>query len=305
MQTTFFRTSSLLSCATRWLVAGFVVTVLSWSSLSSSAAEQLRVESSPRRAKLFVNGVYKGRTPMMLVLDAGKYHLELRRSRYLTWATYTYLPSQTKMRLRVSLERVGRRSNAIARNDNRDVNNDSNLGRPAPRDPNQLGTQRASGGGMIIVRSKPTGARVFRGGRLLGRTPLLATLTPGPHTLRFFLKGYATLTRTIEVSDKTNTNVKVNLSRGTASAAPQETSRMGVTNDGDGTQLVITSRPASAKVYLNGRLLGSTPVLTAGLAPGKYRLTLKRKGYSSYSRSFDMQAGQQLRFRILLVKKSK
>lgn len=303
MQTTFFRTSSLLSSTTRWLVAGFVVTVLSWSSLASSAAEQLRVESSPRRAKLYVNGVYKGRTPMMLVLDAGKYHLELRRSRYLTWATYTYLPSRTKMRLRVSLERVGSRSNTIARNDNRD-DNDSNLGRPAPRDPNQLGTQRASGGGMIIVRSKPSGARVFRGGRLLGRTPLLATLTPGSHTLRFFLKGYATLTRTIEVSDKTNTNVKVNLSKGTASAAPQETSRMGVTNDGGGTQLVITSRPASAKVYLNGRLLGSTPVLTAGLAPGKYRLTLKRKGFSPYSRTFEMQAGQQLRFRILMVKKS-
>lgn len=294
------QTHSWLSSAFRTLLTSLFVAIFAFGFTSESSAEQLRIESSPRRAKLYVNGVYKGRTPIMLVLDAGKYHLELRRSRYLTWATYTYLPARTKMRLRVKLEKFNGR-NSFAR---RQPTNNDRIDSPAPRDPNRLGQPQTGGGGLVIIRTKPSGAQVYRGGRLLGRTPILATLPPGEHTLRFIKKGYATLTRTIDVSAKKNTKVKVNLVKGTSTVVkPREASRMGVTSDGGTTQLVITSRPGSALVFLNGRSLGRTPVLTAGLTPGKYKLTLKKKGYSPYSRTFEMQSGQQLRFRVLLIKK--
>ena len=49
------------------------------------------------------------------------------------------------------------------------------------------------------------------------------------------------------------------------------------------TGLEIVSDPEEAEIYLDNRYLGLTPLLLEDLEPGRYKLTLKKKGYYPYN----------------------
>lgn len=264
-------------------------------------AEQLRIDSSPRRVDLYLNGVLKGQTPMLLQLDAGRYHLELRKSRYLTWASYIQLPARTKMRLEISLEKMS--DTAISSNAGADRNDPQPGSSNNPGDPGANSTTTGQArGGLLIVRSEPSGAEVFHQGRLLGRTPLLATLSSGQQTLTLRLDGYASVSRELQISSEKTAKLSIKLVQDGRSTSPS-TTQLGVSSEGGSTQLVITSRPEEAQVFLNGRSMGNTPVLSAGLAPGTYQLVIKHKGYLPYQRTLQIGSGQQLRLKVLLIRR--
>lgn len=270
---------------------------------SHAAAEQLRIESTPRRVDLYLNGVLKGQTPILLQLDTGRYHLELRKSRYLTWASYIQLPARTNMRLQVSLEKMSDSPTTSSPNaDNNDPQNPDPPSTDSGGGVNQVGAGQ-SRRGLLIIRSEPVGAEVFHGGRSLGRTPLLATLVPGKQTLTFRMNGYAAVTQEIQVTTEKTIKLNVKLSQDARSTNNSNSTQLGVTSDGSSTQLIITSKPEEAQVFLNGRLMGNTPVLSAGLAPGSYQLLIKHKGYIPYQRKVEIASGQQLRLKVLLVRK--
>ncbi len=54
--------------------------------------------------------------------------------------------------------------------------------------------------------------------------------------------------------------------------------------------LVVDARPP-ATVLLDGRSLGTTPVLHARVAPGEHRVRLQAEGYQPYERTVDLVAG--------------
>ncbi len=58
--------------------------------------------------------------------------------------------------------------------------------------------------------------------------------------------------------------------------------------------LEIRSTPEEAEVFLNYRLVGATPVRIAGLEPGRYRLSLERKGYYPHHAWIDYAGGSQV-----------
>lgn len=272
-----------------WMVAlAGVIAMGGWLAMGASAhAEQLRIRSSPSGASIYINGSRQGRTPFVKEMTAGRYHIEIRKSGYLTWTSYVQLPQRAEMTLKARMERNTGSPNADA------GRTDSRAGTPA-------GNSRR--GGLLIAKTTPSGASVFSGSRYLGKTPLLKFLSVGNHTLSFRQAGFRTETRQVKISTSRSVRLKIKMSPGSGGAPPSRSDTLDSGTQGGGsTQLMILCRPGG-KVYLGERYLGRTPVLTAGIAPGTYQLKIKRRGYLTYKRTLTLYAGQQLRIKARLVR---
>jgi hypothetical protein len=72
----------------------------------------------------------------------------------------------------------------------------------------------ARGTGSILVRSRPTGARVFVNDRLIGATPLaIPELPVGPATVRLEMDDYRTWATTVVVAAGEQARVGASLDR--------------------------------------------------------------------------------------------
>jgi hypothetical protein len=175
--------------------------------------------------------------------------------------------------------------------------------------------------GSLLVRSTPLGARVLVDGREYGRTPLtVGNLLRGAHSVRVIRDGYlvderlVTITSaqrshsvTVRLSPERAARVVNGKSASTArtstgspraitspgpSGAPRpsgEAARSAATNAArppsapGAAPLAVESRPAGAKVFLDGRLVGTTPVELPDVAVGEHALYLDRDGYQRWS----------------------
>jgi hypothetical protein len=266
---------------------------------SVAFADRLTIQSVPSAA-LYLNGVSKGKTPLTLPLPAGRYHLELRRRGMLTWTTTLQMPSKTDITMRVRLEASEGDASAQGNDDNTPR---PNLREPLPQAPKEPLPESS---GLLIANSTPNGAKVYREGQLLGRTPLLVNLDAGNHTLRFAMEGYASIEKQVMIRPAISSKLMIRF-QGAGGRKAVEGGDTGLQEDGQGsqTQLVILSNPPGAKVVLNGRDMGYTPIVSAGLPVGMYDLRVLQDGYAPYTRRFKLAEGQQFRIKVLLVPKGK
>ncbi len=136
--------------------------------------------------------------------------------------------------------------------------------------------------GRLLVRSTPAGARVIVDGRDQGRTPAsIGDLTRGSHRIRIERDGYVAEDRRVVVTAaKSIETMVVRLKpSATATAAP----------------LSVDSRPDGAKVFIDGMLVGTTPMSIAQLASGPHAIRLERDGYRRWSSSVRIVAGERNR----------
>jgi hypothetical protein len=59
--------------------------------------------------------------------------------------------------------------------------------------------------------------------------------------------------------------------------------------------LTVESRPAGAKVFLDGRLVGTTPLMLPGVTVGEHALYLDRDGYRRWSSAVRVVTTEQNR----------
>ena len=59
--------------------------------------------------------------------------------------------------------------------------------------------------------------------------------------------------------------------------------------------LVIESRPAGARVFLDGRDLGTTPISLPDVAPGPHRVRIEMAGFSPWVTMAEVKAGVRSR----------
>jgi hypothetical protein len=59
--------------------------------------------------------------------------------------------------------------------------------------------------------------------------------------------------------------------------------------------LVVDSRPAGAKVFMDGQLVGATPMSLPSVAAGSHVIRLEHDGYRRWSSSARVVAGEQNR----------
>src|SRR5450759_5731784 len=117
----------------------------------------------------------------------------------------------------------------------------------------------------LVITSTPPGATVALDGATKGITPLtVAGLKPRNYALVVSLKGYATISRTVDLSDATQSTQDFSLVKAFG-------------------KLSITSDPTGAQVVINGKPQGVTPLRIDSFPVGTYALILKLDGSKAVS----------------------
>jgi hypothetical protein len=156
--------------------------------------------------------------------------------------------------------------------------------------------------GRLLVRSTPAGAHVTVDGKDEGPTPAtVRDLAIGAHQVRVSRDGYVTAERHVTLTHRqTAQSLEIPLepqraatSRGTHTTAP-EPSTPGTLGRFAGT-VVIESRPTGAKVFLDGKLIGTTPLAMPSVSAGEHAVRLEYDGYRRWTSSVRVVAGEQNR----------
>jgi hypothetical protein len=165
----------------------------------------------------------------------------------------------------------------------------ADLGEAPPRVPSSApDVQPAVAAGRLLVRSQPTGALVTIDGRHFGETPVVARgLAPGTYAVRVAHPGHVPRTErvTIRAASAVRT-LDVTLARGleTSLAASTTTSARGAID--------VDSRPRGARVIVDGRFVGLSPLRLADVGPGDHQVTLELGGYRSATGRVHVAAGR-------------
>lgn len=153
--------------------------------------------------------------------------------------------------------------------------------------------------GRLLVRSSPGGAEVFVNGERRGVTPLaLRDLPFGAYTVRVVRAGFTPVEQRVAIdAGRPARSLELALTRGGASgataAAPAEPAAPG--------SLLVESRPAGARVFVDGADIGVTPVTVPRLPAGPHAVRIERPGYVSITTSARIEARTRARVAVTLT----
>lgn len=152
---------------------------------------------------------------------------------------------------------------------------------PAPAAPKAAPT-RAAGPGRLVIRSTPAGAQVSVNGHEAGKTPVsVGELALGAHRIQLTHEGFAPAERRVTITRRRSSqSIAVTL-------AAARTARAAGT-------LSVESRPAGAKVYIDGRLVGTTP-LSHDIPAGEHGVRIDLAGYRGWTSSVRVAASETSR----------
>ena len=145
--------------------------------------------------------------------------------------------------------------------------------------------------GVLQVKSSPGGADVYVDGFYSGSTATtIGNLAAGQHNLRLRLAGYREWTATVAVPSNGVTVIDATLEVATAD-------RTG--------NIVISSNPSGASVYIDGNYQGRTqadnPLDLIGIQPGTHILELQLMNYRDFITTLDLQTGETIPVSAALV----
>jgi hypothetical protein len=172
-----------------------------------------------------------------------------------------------------------------------------------------------------VVRSTPTRAGVIVDGVWRGRTPLtLSDLTLGRHTVRVAERGYSSENREVTLSAaQTSQDIEVSLAstptsttgstrpapapaRARPQPAPRPPARPAPAAERSAessTQymgsLYVDSRPRGARVFVDGKAVGVTPLQLGGIPVGARVIRLELPNHRSWTDSRRVVAGETTR----------
>jgi len=152
------------------------------------------------------------------------------------------------------------------------------------------------------VRSTPAGATVQVNGRGRGRTPLsLDGLPLGGHTVVVTRPGYRPERRRVTLTRSRATQaLRVPLravSPGTAarSAGTGPDSSAPARNVGFAGSVLVESRPTAARVFVDGKEVGRTPLLLPDVRAGSHVVRLELDGHRTWTASVRVVSGERRR----------
>lgn len=164
--------------------------------------------------------------------------------------------------------------------------------------------------GRVAIRSTPEKAGVVVDGTWRGRTPLSVEALPfGSHTVRVVLPGYRPVTRRVvltETAPAATLNVELTAEAAPQAAASAASRAAGASSAAAQTpwgSLLVDSDPRGARVFLDDRLVGDTPLLLPEVAPGTHRLRVERNGFRPWTSSVSVAAGARGRVTASLVRR--
>jgi hypothetical protein len=164
------------------------------------------------------------------------------------------------------------------------------------------------------VTSTPTTADVFVNGDRRGVTPrTLRELPLGTYTIRVSRPGYAPQDKVVTISpDRPSARVAFSLARLRQPAPPAapKASRPAVKGAPPPAKspasparkpaaaagsISVETRPGGARVVVDGRPVGTSPLIVPDIAPGKHEVRLELPGYRPWVTSITMAPGERRR----------
>jgi len=134
--------------------------------------------------------------------------------------------------------------------------------------------------GQLIVSSMPMGATVEiegRAGQQWKAPQTIPGLAAGTYKITFNMPGYATETRTVQVSGGARTPLDVRM----------------VAVKGF---VTVASKPAGAEVWINGKDTGKVTPIEFLVEPGAQSIVLRKQGYLEVSTDLKLVAGQSINY---------
>jgi hypothetical protein len=133
-------------------------------------------------------------------------------------------------------------------------------------------------------------------GKDYGLTPAtVRDLSRGAHRLTITRNGYAPEERRFVItSARPAPSMTIALAPARA-AAPPRVPATGVADGRFAGGLAVDSRPAGAKVFMDGKLVGTTPMTLPSVPAGSHAIRLERDGYQRWSSSVRVVASEQNR----------
>lgn len=134
--------------------------------------------------------------------------------------------------------------------------------------------------GQLIVSSMPMGATVEiegRSGQQWKAPQTIPGLAAGTYKVSFNMPGYATETRTVQVSGgaRTPIDVRMNAVKGF---------------------VTVASKPAGAEIWINGKDTGKVTPIEFLVEPGAQNIVLRKQGYLEASTDLKLVAGQSVNY---------
>ena len=164
---------------------------------------------------------------------------------------------------------------------------DSRTRPPAPRPaPPTARSTTAARRGRIVVQSTPSGAGVTVNGRWRGRTPLtLDDVAFGPYTVRIVQPGFTVAREEFSLSaNEPSRTVNARL-RASETAAAARGSQPGAGS------VFVDSRPRGARVFIDGRAVGVTPLTIPDVKVGDHAVRLELEDHRTWETTARVEAG--------------
>jgi len=132
----------------------------------------------------------------------------------------------------------------------------------------------------LSISSEPRGAEVYIDGVKVGITPLNKFSTkPGTHTIKLAKEGYLESDATIDIKEKESKTLSYTLKEKTSTTTAEKD-----------IPVSISSNPAGAKVYIDGKEIGTTPIANYSMKAGTYTLKLIKDGYKEFSQNLTLNS---------------
>jgi hypothetical protein len=171
---------------------------------------------------------------------------------------------------------------------------------PAPPSAAPATPAPVAANGVLIVRTTPRGAAVTVNGRPRGVTPLrLRDLAPGRYMIRVTRRGYASDQQEVVLSAASPSSpatVTFPLRRAGRAEAVSRTTFFG--------SLAVDSLPAGARVFVDGHLVGRTPMVAPRVEVGSHVVRVDRTGFHPWTASVQVVSGQRRRVTASLERES-
>ncbi|MCA1584184.1 MAG: PEGA domain-containing protein [Acidobacteria bacterium] len=157
--------------------------------------------------------------------------------------------------------------------------------------------------GRLLVRSTPSGAEVSVNGTRRGVTPVAVRDLPlGTHTVVFTRPGYVRAEQRIALTrGRPSRSVDARLiAERTATSTPvpprpvRPPSPAAAASRATGT-LLVESRPPGARVTVDGKAVGTTPLTLESLTVGTHEVRIERDGYTPWTTTVTVEAGARAR----------
>jgi hypothetical protein len=149
--------------------------------------------------------------------------------------------------------------------------------------------------GRLVIQSTPAGAIVTIDGRRKGETPVTLEIPLGKHEIQVARSGYVPKTQRVELTKKSAAQtIRMTLQRGPADVPDKAASSK--TGSAD-----VDSNPRGARVTMDGKFVGISPLRLADLPAGEHRFQFDLAGHKSVTSTVNIVGGEVKRVTVTLV----